>query len=825
MKELGGASTKAMTMFASETVLGELTDPQGSLKVGNAGDTECTFLSYKSVQGDREFTVVYTARQLSSLVAAAKKGIELSPNAKPRSTIRLGAITGRAIQLQIVFVAPENKSPLIIFRFVGDGWKQDIFSPPPAMVELLQKAQRRAPMPGVVGILDRFGSNIWMIEGQTLEVDDKLSQGTGFYGEYIHHSEVAESTVVRAWPLTIEGKQIVVAFEFAQAWEPGGTPDLPQGQSGDQALQDGLVRQSKETHALLSKTMYESGRVDDVWAAKVALASLTGDLLMSDDKGGQATWSGEGGNPILKAGIQKIRGGGLSPHDCALFAMISAYHLTSMKPGPEAVPAIDGEMVKAWNYAKFNAPEMKRLVLNNWNLLLQKANRGATAGPAFAKFEEAKSDFDGKLRATVFSLPPTFPWVKTWQPAKTKAEPEPAPPAAATAPPAASEPLPTLKPIPDQPPLPTALEFDKEPEDEKMEGEAVNGASPWNDSLMSLEDEPAKKKLPMPLIIGALVLIGGPIAYYATKSPSPDPTPSPTPTVAVTQTPTPPPKPTQTPVNTSAPIPGGKISINGFSLDGKLRDSDLKAAGYKAVEVADEKDSGIALFKGPDGGEIIVNYTLPTRLITAIQGNKLEVKGQTVANLDSLPASWSGDKRFSKYKIQAVIDHDNAVRAFTFAKDGIYVPEPLLGSAPRSLELSRKISDKNFFESLPNEVANMRMTDGSPILFKYLGSFETGRLQYLLEKGADPNARSWHDGNTALHECHNVKSAEILLAMGADPTLVNDEGKTPFQAAPTEELKQLFDPDRKPEPTPTPTTTPSPNVSATPATPSPSATP
>ena len=181
-------------MLEPDNVVGEITDPQGSLKIGNMGDQECVCLSYS---GENKFSVVYTGRELSSLLAAAKKAAELAPSAKPRSTVRLAALPPKPTRLQVVLVAPENKSPLIILRFLGLGFKQDVFAPPETLVELCKKAERRAPMPGVVGILDRFGAGIWMIEGQTLEVNDDFSHGTGFYGEYIHHAEVPEGQVVR----------------------------------------------------------------------------------------------------------------------------------------------------------------------------------------------------------------------------------------------------------------------------------------------------------------------------------------------------------------------------------------------------------------------------------------------------------------------------------------------------------------------------------------------------------------------------------------------------------------------------------------------------
>jgi Ankyrin repeat len=834
-------------MFSSDSVVGEIGDPQGCLKVGNVGDTECVYFHYKSNQGDNEFQLVYTARELSSLIASVKKAAEMAPTLKPRSTIRLSAQPPKPIRLQVVLVAPENKPPLIILRFLGSDWKQDIFSQPETLLELLEKAERKAPMPAVVGILDRFGSAIWMIEGQTLEVRDDLSHGTGYYREYMHHSEVPEGVVVRAWPLDIDGKMYVAAFEYSQSWEPGIKADLPQGQTGDQALNDGLVRQSREVHALLSKAMFESKRMDPVWSAKVALSSMVGDIMMSDDKTGLATWSGSGGNPVLKAGVASVRDGILSPYDSALFAMISAYY-ESEEPALEvAVDKVNTSMAKAWKYAIFNAPELRRLVLANWYLLLRKAAKGTGAGPFFAQWEEAKSQLTSPLKPTVYCLPPAYPWVKSWPTAKTSrsedtSQAEKSVQAEATI--SANDPLPKL------PDLPPTANSNSERASGSLEEEE---AAPWNDDLLSDEKRPSKKKSPLPMVIVGLLVLGAPAAYYfMTKNqPSPQPSPtassaatpiataSPAPIASATPVPdasaTPHPAASLTPVTptaTAAPInpltgslPAGDLLINGFSFDKKLKEQDIFAAGYEPVDRFTEKDKGIARYQGA-AGEVIVNFKLPSREVTAIQGDHLTLDGKTVATLDSLPETWKDDERFSKFKLEAVVDDEGKVRAFTLALDGIYVAEPIVGSPKRALELSRKIKNKKFFETLPTEVANMRLTDGTTLIFQFLGSFETDRLEYLIQQGADPNAKSWADGETPLHACKNVKTAEVLLKLGADPNAINKMAQTPFEATTNEELKAVLDPAKglpKTSPTPKPVATPA--TSATPASSSPKASP
>lgn len=816
-------------MFSSDTVVGEISDPQGSLKVGNVGDTECVFIYYKGLQDKLQFNMVFTARELSSLLAAVKKGKELAPKSKPRSTIRLAALPPKPHKLQVVLVVPENKTPLLILRFISTKWKRDFFAQPEVLVELFQKAERRAPMPAVVGILNRFGSDIWMVEGQSLSVRDDVSHGTGFFREYIHHSEVPEGTVVRAWPYTVGDKSCVIAFEYAQGWEPSASADLPQGQQGDQALADGLVRQSRELHALLSKTMFESGRVDKVWSGKIALTSMMGDILMSDDKTGKATWSGEGGNPVLKAGVTSIKEGNLSPHDTALFDMISAYYLAQSKePGP-AINKINEHMTSAWTFARHNEPNMCRVILCNWFLMLSKLGKGATTGPAFKAYESHRKQYQYGVKALVFSLPPGYPWVKTWEAAKTST-PAPKPP---------PEPKPDLNaPLPELPDIPASANTDQSIT-ASMESEMRDGkldpvsskpeAAPWNDDLMKGGDKKEKKKSPLPLVIVGLLVLGVPIGYYVGQrgeDPVPVDTSTPvvTPTAAPVQTPVARPTTPATPKPpVAAALPPGEIEVNGFKIKSRMREQDIKSYGYNEIEVYEDGDKGISRYRGPKG-EVIVNFKLPTREIIAIQGDKLFIKGKQVADLSNQPSSFEGDKRFTPFKIQAIVDKEGKVRAYTFAKDGIYTPEPILDTTDNALSLSRKIKDKNFFESLDKYVVNMYYTDGQPLIFRFLGSFETDRLEYLLKQGADPNLKRWEDGNTALHECKNVATAELLLSMGADPTLTNDAGKTAFELATSEEMKKVLDPERKPEETPTPEATPTPDPSAS-GTPAPDATP
>jgi ankyrin repeat protein len=75
-------------------------------------------------------------------------------------------------------------------------------------------------------------------------------------------------------------------------------------------------------------------------------------------------------------------------------------------------------------------------------------------------------------------------------------------------------------------------------------------------------------------------------------------------------------------------------------------------------------------------------------------------------------------------------------------------------------------------------------------------------VRILLEKGADPNARS-QSGSTALHTVgytDDRESLELLLHHGADPDVRNNDGKTAADVARergNEEIADLLAPARR----------------------------
>jgi hypothetical protein len=502
-------------------------------------------------------------------------------------------------------------------------------------------------------------------------------------------------------------------------------------------------------------------------------------------------------------------------------------------------------MVSAWKFARYNSPHMQRLILDNWFLLLKRVNGGAEQGPSFAAWQESQSDYSHTLKPTVICLPAPYPWVKTWPEAAT-ADPTPVP---AEVPQEEKQPKVSARdPLPDLPEIPKSTPTDQIAATAAMGAEDAPDPAAWSDELMSVEtkeEKRKKKKSPLPFILVGLLVLGIPAGYYlATGTPGePDATPTPvvsatsqigeTPAVSLVASPSPTPTPeiTTPPPPLATPLPPGNLTINGFDLTENLRERNLAAAGYKLVESHEDGDKALVRYASPDG-EIIANLKLPSRAITAIQGNQLKLEGEVVADLSSSPERWAEDSRFGKFKLQAVVDNKGVVQAFTYAVDGIYLPQPVIGAPPNALSLSQKIQNKKFFESIPEEIANMRLTDGNPLLFEFLGSFENDRLKYLFSQGADPNLRSWSDGSTALHACNNVQTAQLLLEYGADPTIPNEAGQLPVETAASEKLKAVLNPTKAggaPSPTPgvaTPSVSPTPEPTISPnVTPSPAVTP
>ncbi|KXN75105.1 ankyrin [Conidiobolus coronatus NRRL 28638] len=62
--------------------------------------------------------------------------------------------------------------------------------------------------------------------------------------------------------------------------------------------------------------------------------------------------------------------------------------------------------------------------------------------------------------------------------------------------------------------------------------------------------------------------------------------------------------------------------------------------------------------------------------------------------------------------------------------------------------------------------------------------------QYLISKGANVNLKT-SDGDTPLHYCEQAELAQILLDNGANPDEINEESKSPYQAALEEEYTEL----------------------------------
>ncbi len=112
------------------------------------------------------------------------------------------------------------------------------------------------------------------------------------------------------------------------------------------------------------------------------------------------------------------------------------------------------------------------------------------------------------------------------------------------------------------------------------------------------------------------------------------------------------------------------------------------------------------------------------------------------------------------------------------------------GNLEQPVTIASKLGFFKVVEQLVDAGAKVNCDDGWPLLYAVSrGHVDT--VIFLLNKGADPNARDPHDASTVLHlacESAEYEIVKLLLKAGASKSSVNDAGLTPLETTVSAQL-------------------------------------
>lgn len=776
-------------MFDLNGPIGAISTPDGKLEYGNVGVTDCVYLRY--VGADSVVPcVVYTPEERDDLIRIVEKGLELNGRTSPGSSIQLGAMRPKPITLRIVLVHPHQEAPFLLLRLLQGSWKVDITTPPEPLLALLKKGCVKGTHV-LHGLLKRRPEGGWRVSGKDLELMEGLSPGIGRGGEYLHPDEAKEGEPLEIWTFPMEGKEFVAAFRTRDQWRPPSQVEERQGQDGDLALFHGEIQACREHHDALAQKMVQSGNIDATWAAKIALSSLICDILGGEDEKGHAVWLGRSPDPVLKTGIKAIESGQTSEEDQVLFQQVSCYfHSLNPKAG-EAAKAIDTVMGKLYNGVSRQDLTNRRLILNNWFVLLRDVFDGAPTEQSLAAWNQSQGSYPGIVIPKAFSLAPPHPWNIDWTQEKSVAittkttrggTPSKKPLLALVA-------LVCIA-------LPLLYVFVISPaKDENLAPQAVSSPSAIADSQQAADPaaqtpatiKAAAKATPTPKPKPAQVAKPKPkptpkVAAKPKPTPKPKPKPKPTPKVVAK------PKPTATPEPPAAPLElQGPWTIAGIDPKPERVADRGEMGGFKVVGI------GPTWARFQQGDTVmLVGLRRPVLKVTGYQSDTLFVNGKESIGPKTSPEVV---KQFLKTRPPSGSPNLDGIEVvqgpngrLTFLRGTVSAPMSGQVSAVELMNAFEEDDLPRFQKQLDKTKANLIWNDRRSLLEVVAGEYtrrsipkqNSGELrkseyvQALIEAGADVKKY----GEKALFATSDDKTIGVLIGAGVSPNSLDKDGRT-----------------------------------------------
>jgi hypothetical protein len=772
--------------------IGAINTPAGTLEYGNVGLTDCVYLKFL---GDAEVVpcVIYTAEELRSLLSMLRQAQEAASS--PGDIVRIGAMRPKPITLRLALVHPNNDRPFVLLRMLQGQWKQDIPVDPAEALKLFKMGEVPTGSPPVAGQLRRNQDGSWRLSGKTLHLQDGLSAGTGFYGEYLHPDEVPEGEEIDAWTLSADGQELLVAFRLRQRWRAPAQVKERTGQDGDLALLAGETYRCRQIHDGLAHSMLASKTVDAAWAAKIALASLLCSIKDGDDQGGHAVWLGKSTDPILQAGIKTMEAGQTSNWDILLYQQVSCYFQSLNPDRAAATKAVNAIMAKIEpEYAKDR--RARAMLLRNWYLHLVEIHEGTPPPAALAPWEKAQAAVPGRVVPKALCFPPPHPWVIDWTDDKPIAVGKPVAKAAASSSGGSRGKLVVALVLLGALGLGGVL-YSRQP------------AEPGAEDVATVKTPAVSSSaLPTPQAVKAVPKETPKVASLAAPKATPKavatPTPKPVPKVTPKAVVTPKPKPVAkvTPKATPAPAPvlepidsKGTPSLAGLDLKGSYR-VDLTPPGMKLLEAgsgwARYESQGQQVFLGARQSTSKLGGAVKTTKAVAFASTGLQVDGKTLVKAGDPYARIGPNLRRSLEEQRLNVQQDAKGNILGFSQ-GDFPADTIAPGQPLGAGLLNAFGARDlaaFRQALTKDNLNLMYWDGERLLTKLAQQEKAADyVQALVTAGVDLKSA---DATEAFFKARDPQVIAVLTKGGVPIDVQDADGKTKLFGASADVSKALL---------------------------------